>query len=512
MNNDNFENKENGSQINMSEGHIKNISEADNDNEDNKALKGGGEENRKVAEDEKKADESKEQESGKEEKNDSQEGRAGEQDGEGSNIGEQNSCSTHYAPPYYVPNFTVGGESSIYNSKTEESKEKKKSSSFGRGTVLALCAVTLALAVILGSVAGAFFSGKLPFAGNGDYSGRVVNILKSDREITVEESSVNVGDSNLTVAEVAGLVGESVVEITTTQVQSSWGYGQYIQSGAGSGVVISFDEGTHTGYIVTNFHVINGADDVTVRIKEKTKNGELYHDYSAIYIAGSPSADIAVLSVKTKAEHKLKCAVFANDSEALTVGEQVVAIGNPLGQLGGTVTDGIISALDREIIVENYPMVLLQTNAAINPGNSGGGLFNMSGELIGIVNAKQSDTGIEGLGFAIPSNVVRTAYKDLLELGYISGQATLGIEVQYGSLYYMGGSALYVTGVGQTTLKQYDRITKIGNVEITSLSDYYVALKRLRVGESVEVSYVRNGVESKTTLNVKEDTTKYKMK
>ncbi len=506
MNNGDFENKNNDivnddTDVNKFE----NDREVTNDNKNAEDIQSSEKEGVQVAEQEEKAIEGEEQEIECQTQNGCEEERSSNQDSQGSSVNGNTGYSTHYAPPNYVPNFTVSGASTIYNSYTDDDK-KKQNNSFTKGTVIALCAFTLVLSLIIGSVAGVFLNEILPFGKGSNVTDRVVNILKSDREIIVEDISVNVGDSNLTVAQVAALVGESVVEITTTHVQSSVGYGQYIQSGAGSGVIISYDSASNLGYIVTNFHVIEGADKVTVRIK----NSDSYYDYTAQYIAGSPAEDIAVLSVNTNSDHKLKPATVTKDSSKLTVGQQVVAIGNPLGQLGGTVTDGIISALDREIIVENYPMVLLQTNAAINPGNSGGGLFNMSGELIGIVNAKQSDTGIEGLGFAIPSNVVYTAIKDLLELGYISGRTTLGIQVYYGRLGMQQG--LFVTNIGQTSLRLNDRITKIGNTEISSLASYYVALRRLNIGDSVEVRYVRNGAESKITVKVQEDTTKYAIK
>ena len=144
-------------------------------------------------------------------------------------------------------------------------------------------------------------------------------------------------------------------------------------------------------------------------------------------------------------------------------------------------TDGIISALDREITIGDNVMTLLQTNAAINPGNSGGGLFNMSGELIGIVNAKQSSAGIEGLGFAIPANVVVKDVKDIFNSGYITGRATFGISVQYGTNKSTGETGVFVTDTGNTDFSQMDRITKIGDVEISSMVDYNLALKKLAV-------------------------------
>lgn len=200
----------------------------------------------------------------------------------------------------------------------------------------------------------------------------------------------------LTIPEVAAAVKPTVVEITT-ETAMSYRYGrgrmvgQYISEGAGSGVILTED-----GYIATNYHVINGANSVTVRLSDGT-------EYPASVIGASEMDDLAVLKIDASA---LTPAVMG-DSSNLLVGDGAVAVGNPLGELGGTVTDGIISALDREITLDGVSMTLLQTSAAINPGNSGGGLFNLRGELIGIVNAKSAGSEIEGLGFAIPINAAQ---------------------------------------------------------------------------------------------------------
>ncbi|MBO5203999.1 MAG: trypsin-like peptidase domain-containing protein [Clostridia bacterium] len=399
--------------------------------------------------------------------------------------------TANYTPPYYVPNFTVAT-----GAAPKVKKEKKK---VGVVFVAVLCAVC-----ILFTVAAFAFIGLLIYDGSffgvsdgSGYNGEEINIIKSDREITVSEFPGNMGYTDLTVAQVAALVGESVVEITTTHVQ----IGQYITSGAGSGVI--FDQTEKYGYIVTNYHVVVGASDISVRVKD----GDSYKDYKATYIAGDEAEDIAVISIPVESNEKFTLAVFA-DSDKIQVGEEVVAIGNPLGKLGGTVTNGIISALDREIIIEDNTMTLLQTNAAINPGNSGGGLFNMAGELVGIVNAKQSSTGIEGLGFAIPSNKVADDIEELLELGYISGRATLGITVQYGSpgIWYPNG--LYVVDTVNSDFKKYDQIVAINNVKVSSLSEYNAAVKNLKIGDSVTVKVVRNNSYVDITVTVTENTAK----
>ena len=227
--------------------------------------------------------------------------------------------------------------------------------------------------------------------------GEDMDIIKNDGSIDINVTIGSTGyDGDLSVAQVVKNVADTVVEITTTNVVTDMFYNQYVTSGAGSGVIIDSD-----GFIITNYHVIAGAQSITVRLTDE-------NEFSAKIVGSDANTDIAVLKIQASG---LPAAVLGS-SKSLVVGQEVVAIGNPLGSLGGTVTDGIISALDRTVMIDKHQMTLMQTNAAINPGNSGGGLFNRAGELIGIVNAKQADTGIEGLGFAIPIDIaLESVYK-----------------------------------------------------------------------------------------------------
>ncbi|MDR0570064.1 MAG: trypsin-like peptidase domain-containing protein, partial [Clostridiales Family XIII bacterium] len=215
------------------------------------------------------------------------------------------------------------------------------------------------------------------------------------------------------VAETAALVKNSVVEISTETAQTFGRLGQYISQGAGSGVVITAD-----GYIVTNYHVIKDARAINVKLADGK-------DYPASVKGSDAKTDLAVIKIN---QNGLTPAVQGN-SAVLKVGDPAIAVGNPLGELGGTVTAGIISALDREIQIDDETFSLLQTDAAINPGNSGGGLFNMSGELVGVVNAKSSGTEIEGLGFAIPINTAKPVISDLIAYGYVRGRIDTGLTL-----------------------------------------------------------------------------------
>lgn len=300
----------------------------------------------------------------------------------------------------------------------------------------------------------------------------------------------------LTIPQTVAYASPTVVEITTEYVVQS--YYNYITGGAGSGVIIGEYKlnGVKKGYyIVTNAHVIqtsSGSVVASTGITVTTSDGK---DYPVKNVVGYDiQGDIAVLMIET--EDLLKCAAFG-DSDTLILGQEVLAIGNPLGELGGTVTDGIISALDREINVEGNMMNLLQTNAAINPGNSGGGLFNLRGELIGIVNAKSSGSGIEGLGFAIPSNDAKKIVTDLIEYGYVKGRPFVGI-----SLYIDNYSKIRVHSLtpdhNEGVLQQYDIILEANGTPLRSLADFTKIVQNTSVGDTISLKIDRNG----TVMNV----------
>lgn len=298
----------------------------------------------------------------------------------------------------------------------------------------------------------------------------------------------------MTKAQVVSLVQKSVVEITTEKTVTGSYFQQYISSGAGSGVIIS-----DKGYIVTNNHVIDGADTITVRLS----NG---NEYIATVIGTDASADIAV--IKIRAEEALTVAILGN-SERLLVGEEILVIGNPLGQLGGSVTNGIISALDREIAIDGETMTLLQTNAAVNPGNSGGGMFNLYGELVGIINAKSSGTDVEGLGFAIPIDTAYSVVLQLMEYGYVLGRIDHGLDlidindIYTAMSYHVSTYGVYVLNSKYTDdIKNGDRIVSVNGMEVSSSADIKTALKDCHVGDSVSINVSRKGklLDVKLTL------------
>ena len=322
------------------------------------------------------------------------------------------------------------------------------------------------------------------------------NFQVSDRTSSpVSTTAVSIGEQ-MSIAGVVAAVKDSVVEITTETVTGGSGiYSQYVLSGAGSGVIIS-----DTGMVITNHHVIDGATKITVRLTDGT-------EFDAKVIGSDLDADIAVVSIKP-GDKKLTSAVIGN-SDTLVVGEEIVVIGNPLGELGGTVTNGIISATEREIMIEESgSMTLLQTNAAVNPGNSGGGMFNLYGELVGIVNAKSSGDNIEGIGFAIPSNTAKDVAGQLIEYGYVKGRPTIGISYvdvnnSLYARYYFNSSSVgvyIVDDTGKHGFKYGDRIISFNGEEVSSSSDLASMLKKCSVGDTVEIVVMRSG--SSVTVSV----------
>ena len=289
-------------------------------------------------------------------------------------------------------------------------------------------------------------------------------------------------DSGLSTVEIVNKTADSVVEITTETVKTGVFAQQYIDSGAGSGVIIDAK-----GIIVTNHHVIDGATKISVSLRDGTT-------YNATLLGSDAELDIALLEITP--DTTLTAATFG-DSSTLMVGQRTVAIGNPLGQLGGSVTEGIISALNRDVVIDGQTMSLLQTDTAINPGNSGGGLFDSNGNLIGIVNAKSSGSEIEGLGFAIPINDVIDVIGDLSEYGYVRGRVDLGITFidvdseQVAWMYRLEETGCYVYSVEENRnadkagLVSGDRVISINGTTIENSDDIEEIIKNCSVGESV---------------------------
>jgi serine protease Do len=304
--------------------------------------------------------------------------------------------------------------------------------------------------------------------------------------------------------EVISRIHSSVVDVNASSLSAG---------SAGSGVIIATDDAY--SYIVTNHHVIDGCNTFSV----KTIDGSIY---DAFLVGSDPMNDIAVMKV---AVLNLNVATFIEDSKILEVGDTAIAIGNPLGTLGGTVSQGIISALDRELNINNESMVLLQTDAAVNSGNSGGGLFNAEGQLIGIVNAKAASSGVEGLAFAIPANTVKDTVIKLMSTatdttyGYIEGRTTIGATFVDGYWTESNGFGFpisrypitYVYDIDEDGsayeggLRSEDIIVSVSvngvKTDITSASQIEELIRTHQIGEKLILEVKRGGYDV-TPINV----------
>lgn len=369
-------------------------------------------------------------------------------------------------------------------------------------TVGGLVACLLAVFILAGCIGvglGVYFSGQRgneqvqnsdsPFISN------VANGSEQDKTVVVNVSPDSTVYSDM--SELATNCVKYVVGIKT-------------ESGSGSGVIISSD-----GYIVTNNHVVDGAATFAVYLQDGSQ-------LAAELIGSDARTDIAVLKVEAQ---NLPAATLGNSSD-ISVGETVIAVGNPLGELLSSVTDGIISGVNREVTIDGLKMNLIQTNAAINPGNSGGGLFNMKGELIGIVNAKSMGIEVEGLGFAIPADIAKTIVKEIIEQGYVSGRPYLGVSLQNITIGYGGqnsnpfggffgfnfgtqyqqrvqvmsveaGSAAQKGGVHVN-----DIILKFAGTDVTTTDEIYSLLNEYNAGDEVTITVQRGNetVELKIVL------------
>ena len=317
----------------------------------------------------------------------------------------------------------------------------------------------------------------------------------SNRKPTEIQLKTVDGKNPMTDAELYAANVNSVVSINITATSDPNFFGQTTQTaGAGSGFILTPD-----GYIVTNYHVVGDADTVKVTLY----NGD---SYDAQYIGGDEDYDIAVIKIEATDLPN----VTLGNSDSLNVGDHVLAIGNPLGELTFSMSEGIASSVNRAIDVDGTPFNMIQVTAAINPGNSGGPLFNEYGEVVGIVSAKYSSYGssgesVEGLGFAIPINDVISMIQDIMTNGYVSNKAYLGAtigtltsgmaqqyryDISQGAFVYSVEDGSPAAAAG---LQLGDVITAIDGTEITSLEDLTAAKKGYAAGDTSTLTVYRQG-------------------
>lgn len=408
-------------------------------------------------------------------------------------------------PPYRY-------ESPAYKNQESQSPKVKKKGSFGK-----LIAGLVVVSLVGGVSIGASFAFISPYANdyyNATHKGNDSYNNGQDAQLAgnVSEGSNRVLPlaTNNSIADIANNIGPSVVSIKNNQVVATW-YGEFDQSGLGSGVIFKQDD--KKIYVVSNAHVVEGADSLVVNFLGNTK-------VEAEIVGVDTVTDIAVIAINKQAipeeaMKEIKVAPLGN-SDHLQVGELAVAIGNPIDEAyNNTVTVGVISALNREVQLVDKKLKLIQTDAAINPGNSGGALVGPSGEVIGINTIKLVDSQIEGMGFAIPINDIKPIIEEILQNGKISRPA-LGIvgkdiDAQSAELYEIpiGVYVVEVTPGSSAELagiKSNDILFQFDGTKITGMNQLKEILNRKKVGDTIEVKVIRETAKKtleKKTLEIK---------
>lgn len=351
------------------------------------------------------------------------------------------------------------------------------------------------------AVIGALIGGGLVLGYGENLSSKTVQQAPANvSNLAPQAAQASVSDArNTAIVKAAQTVGPAVVGLTNkAYARDFYNRKVMVEQGTGSGVI--FDA---QGYIVTNYHVVQGAQELSVSLSDgRVLTGKV--------VGVDQATDLAVVKVDEK---DLPVATFG-DSDSLLVGEPAIAIGNPLGlEFKGSVTSGVISALNRSIEIGERKFKLIQTDAAINPGNSGGALVNADGLVIGINSAKISVSGVEGMGFSIPINTVRPILQSIIDKGKVV-RAYLGIGVidaklaeRYGydvpldkgllvAKVYPGGPA------DKSGIHKGDIILKVAGTEVNTVADLRGIVDSYSVGQSVEVLLVRNGqdITSQVTL------------
>ena len=404
-------------------------------------------------------------------------------------------------PPVTTP-FSTAGSSYFtpnYSAPQPGAAPKKKKKGAGRIVALALCCSLVGGAVGAG---GVYLGTRLT-----DQDVPAMNsstMLVGQRENSVIDIAQIDTSKLMTPAEVYAANVNSTVGITTSLTSTNWWGYQTTSAASGSGFILTPD-----GYILTNYHVIEGASAIKVTLYDGTA-------YDAALVGYDESNDIAVL--KVDAEDLTP--VVLGDSDNLNVGDSVVAIGNPLGELTFSLTTGAVSALDREVTLStSVTMNLIQTDCAINSGNSGGALFNLYGEVIGITNAKYSGSGssseasIDNIGFAIPINSVRSIVQSIIEKGYIATPyiGVYNVRDVDTSLQAYGlpqGASFDSVAEGSPAeaagLQGSDIITKVNDVEISGAKDLVDVIGASTPGDILTLTVYRQGETIELTIQVGE--------
>ncbi len=394
----------------------------------------------------------------------------------------------------------------------DDKQEKKNKGSKKPKTWLVAMSSAVAASVLTAAVFGTGMyyieKNKKPTVTQQASAASVVQSDSGDSTQVSQLSGTANGKQVLTIPQIAAKVGPCVVGvINKTKVQPQNYYdpfsGRYyyyndpskenetVEQGSGSGIIISTD-----GYIVTNQHVIEGASEISVILN----TGD---EITAKLVGQDTKTDLAVLKIDT--DKQLTSAVLG-DSTQTQVGELAVAIGNPMGQeFSGSVTAGIISAVNRTMNIDNRTYNLLQTDAAINSGNSGGALINQYGEVIGINSVKLSTTGVEGMGFAIAISEAKPIIDDLMASGYVTGRPLVGIGIKDTGYGLFIGSVSEGSGAAEAGLKVNDMILEVDGQKVSSTEEVNEIRDKKKAGDYLTFKILRDGETMEVQVRLMED-------
>jgi len=351
--------------------------------------------------------------------------------------------------------------------------------------------LTLVLSTGLGTTAGYLVTSRSVFVTQPQLYPNIDDSSEDDSN----ETQIAPDEQKYTVADIARKCTKSVVSVTIENVEKGYNGGSsYTKTvtSYGTGVIVR-----ENGLIVTCYHVVEGADKITVSLGDQS-------EYPATIVGYDDRFDMAVIKV----EATNLPAVELGDSSAINSGEGVVVIGNPLGEFGSSVTAGVLSAPERELTIEGTPLRLMQMDAAVNPGNSGGALLNMHGQLIGIVNAKISASGIEGIAFAIPWNSISERVESIINSGNTGKRPVLGVSTQTAVCYLNGEKIECVkiisihskSAAEEAGLKEDDFLLSIDGKPLKKNDDLVLSIKYHNPGDKVVFQVVRNGERIEITV------------
>lgn len=388
-----------------------------------------------------------------------------------------------YEDAGYVPQNETAEMPRYYVPAEKKPKEKKESTKSIDSKFLKVACLCLVCALL-----GGLFGGVIAWKMKNDDGA----MADGQKPISSGNDTKTVSNTKSTVNDIYKLGCEQTVGITTEVTYTNF-FGQSSSSAvSGSGFVVTED-----GYIMTNYHVIEDAYESNLAVKVMFKDG---NSYDATIVGTEEENDIAVLKIDATGLSPIN----VGDSDSVLVGDEVYAIGNPLGELDFTMTSGRISALDRSITTSsNTPAInMFQFDAPVNSGNSGGPVYNANGEVIGVVTAKAGEGDVEGISFAIPINDAVDIANDLITKGYVSGKAYMGvnIDIRYNSTYaqyYNTPEGAYVYNVEsggcaeKCGIAAGDIITKIGDDTIAGYDDLYSAIRQYKAGDTAKVTVFR---------------------